>query len=117
MINTTAIPILAGPIATASNNSAATDDQVSDGNGIFICVGPSDEEFTFYLTFAWWLEGFGIILVGSLGILANAVAMPILLSTEMSSIFNRMLACLSVVDTIFIFCLSLIHISEPTRPY
>ena len=40
---------------------------IRDGDGNIICEGPSEEEYMFYVTFAWWLEGFGQILVGSLG--------------------------------------------------
>jgi hypothetical protein len=42
--------------------------------------------------------------LGSLGFVANAIAIPILLSKEMSSIFNRLLTCLAVVDNIFLVC-------------
>ena len=42
---------------------------IRDGDGNIICEGPSEEEYMFYVTFAWWLEGFGQILVGSLGML------------------------------------------------
>ena len=75
MVNTTAITLLADSMASSSNNSAATDGQIGDENRTFICAGPTDEEFTFYLTIAWWLEGFGIILVGSLGEYLNIIIM------------------------------------------
>ena len=111
---------------------------IRDGDGNIICEGPSEEEYMFYVTFAWWLEGFGQILVGSLGMLrlliysnvkslilvnlhpnlminhlqinfdlgfiSNVIAVPILLSKEMSNVFNRMLSALSVVDSVFIVC-------------
>ncbi len=38
---------------------------------------------------AWWLEGVMQIILGCLGFVANSVAIPILLSKEMSTIFNR----------------------------
>ena len=57
-----------------------------------------------YYKFAWWTEGVIQILLGSLGFLANAVAVPILLSKEMSSVFNRCLTCLAIFDNVFIVC-------------
>ena len=57
-----------------------------------------------YYTFAWWMEGVIQIVLGSLGFLANAVAVPILLSKEMSSVFNRCLTCLAIFDNVFIVC-------------
>ena len=46
---------------------------IRDGDGNIICEGPSEEEYMFYVTFAWWLEGFGQILVGSLGRLSSFI--------------------------------------------
>lgn len=57
-----------------------------------------------YYAFAWWMEGVIQIVLGSLGFLANAVAIPVLLSKEMSSVFNRCLTCLAIFDNIFIIC-------------
>ena len=57
-----------------------------------------------YYLFAWWTEGVIQIVLGSLGFLANAVAVPILLSKEMSSVFNRCLTCLAIFDNVFIVC-------------
>ena len=49
------------------NDSMIPGDKVSDDDGNRICEGPSEEEYHSYRMFAWWLEGFGQILVGSLG--------------------------------------------------
>ena len=40
---------------------------IRDEDGNIICVQPTEEEYFFYVTFAWWLEGFGQLLVGILG--------------------------------------------------
>jgi hypothetical protein len=40
---------------------------ITDEYGSIICEQPSEEEYNFYVILAWWLEGFGQILVGSLG--------------------------------------------------
>ena len=62
------------------------------------------EMYALYEMFAWWTEGVIQIVLGSLGFLANAVAVPILLSREMSSVFNRCLTCLAIFDNVFIVC-------------
>ena len=62
------------------------------------------EMYALYEMFAWWTEGVIQIVLGSLGFLANAVAVPILLSKEMSSVFNRCLTCLAIFDNVFIVC-------------
>jgi len=94
---------------TAENSINATENVarhslIRDEYGNIICVQPTEEEYFFYVTFAWWLEGFGQLLVGILGFIANAIAIPILLSKEMTNVFNRMLSALSVVDNLFIVC-------------
>ena len=53
--------------AIGGNGDITTPGPIRDGDGNIICEGPSEEEYMFYVTFAWWLEGFGQILVGSLG--------------------------------------------------
>ena len=63
-----------------------------------------EEPLEMYYTFSWWMDGVIQIVLGSLGFLANAVAIPILLSKEMSSVFNRCLTCLAIFDNIFIVC-------------
>ena len=65
------------------------DDYILDDDGNVICNGPTPEETEFYLKFAWWLEGVGQMTVGGIGFLANCIAIPILCSREMSSMFNR----------------------------
>ncbi len=43
-------------------------------------------------------------LVGTVGFLANALAVPVLCSREMNSIFNRLLVFLSLWDNLYIVC-------------
>ena len=57
---------------TTSNTENATSGitapgPITDEHGNIICQEPSEEEYNFYVILAWWLEGFGQILVGSLG--------------------------------------------------
>ena len=50
-----------------TDGDITTEGPIRDEDGNVICAGPSEEEYMFYVTFAWWLEGFGQLLVGSLG--------------------------------------------------
>jgi hypothetical protein len=50
----------------------------------------------------WWLEGVFSIAIGVVGIVANVVAVPILFSRKMANVFNRTLAILAILDTVFI---------------
>ena len=52
---------------SVTSGDITTEGPILDEEGNFICAGPSEDEYMFYVTFAWWLEGFGILLVGSLG--------------------------------------------------
>ena len=49
------------------------------------------------------IEGYVLIAIGCLGICANFAALPILLSKKLANVFNRTLAILAIVDSIFIF--------------
>lgn len=92
---------------SSQENDSYYDDYSSyirDGEGQIICEGPSEAERQIYANFAWWLEGFGQMTIGGIGFLANCVAIPILGSKEMSSMFNRLLTCLAIFDNIFIVC-------------
>ena len=53
--------------ANASNGITPPGGPITDKYGSIICEQPSEEEYNFYVILAWWLEGFGQILVGSLG--------------------------------------------------
>ena len=53
-------------IQDGSNNNLSPS-LIRDEDGNVICEQPSEAEYMLYVTFAWWLEGFGQILVGSLG--------------------------------------------------
>ena len=48
-------------------NNAAGHSLIRDEHGNVICVQPTEAEYYFYVAFAWWLEGFGQLLVGILG--------------------------------------------------
>lgn len=67
------------------------------------CILPQDIseiQWIFYYDFVWWLEYFGAVFIGSLGIVFNVITIVVLLSTELaSSFFNWLLVCLAVFDS------------------
>ena len=55
-------------------------------------------------TVIWLFENVFQTIIGVCGLMANSLAIPILSSKEMSSIFNRLLVLLAVFDNIYIIC-------------
>ena len=53
-------------------------------------------------TLTFWMEGVCQFTVGSIGIISNLLAIPILSSPGMNSIFNKLLICLLILHTIYI---------------
>ena len=69
------------------------------------CQPLTEREVEIFHDVSWWFEGLLQCCVGSIGFLANAVAIPILCSKEMNRfIFNRLLIVLAVFDNFFIVC-------------
>ena len=65
----------------------------------------SETQINFVATFSWWLETFGYLLVGLLGLLLNIIAMLVLLTPTMwNNFFNRLIMCLAGYDSAFILC-------------
>ena len=52
----------------------------------------------------WWMEGVIQIGVACLGLAGNSLAIPVLLSGKLNSIFNKILVFLAVFDNVFIVC-------------
>ena len=52
----------------------------------------------------YWLERIVLPIVGSLGIICNSVANPVLLSRRLANLFNRTLAVFAVLDNVYIVC-------------
>eukprot|EP00095_Tigriopus_kingsejongensis_P000754 snap_masked-scaffold273_size229271-processed-gene-1.12 protein:Tk00754 transcript:snap_masked-scaffold273_size229271-processed-gene-1.12-mRNA-1 annotation:"fmrfamide receptor" len=73
-------------------------------SGAASCDPLTEEEIEFYTRVSWWWEGLLQTLVGTIGFLANGLAVPILCSKDMNSIFNRLLVFLAVFDNIYIVC-------------
>ena len=70
------------------------------------CILPyeiSIEQWEWYNDYAWWIEGFGCILIGSLGILLNTTSMVVLMGSFLgASFFNWLLVFLALFDNLFL---------------
>ena len=70
------------------------------------CILPypiTDEQWMFYETIAWYLEGCGSIIIGSMGIIFNLTTINVLLGSDLaSSFFNWLLVCLAIFDNLFL---------------
>ena len=70
------------------------------------CILPyeiSDEQWVWYNNYAWWIEGFGCILIGSLGIILNTTSMVVLMGSFLgASFFNWLLVFLAFFDNLFL---------------
>ena len=65
------------------------------------CISIS--QFEFYVDFSWWMSEVGTILISTLGMIFNAMAIYILSDKRMcSSFFNRLLVCLAINDNLFL---------------
>lgn len=58
--------------------------------------------FCRYVEISWWLDGVLQTVIGTLGVLINILALPILFSKRMKSVFNCLLTILLVMETFFI---------------
>ena len=56
-----------------------------------------------YNDYSWWMEGFGSLLVGSIGILLNITTVAVLLGSFLgASFFNWLLVSLALFDSLFL---------------
>ncbi len=65
-------------------------------------VASAQADFEFYTVLAWWLECVAELGIGLTGFLGNCLAIPLLLSKNLASTFNRLLVCLACFDNLFI---------------
>ena len=70
------------------------------------CILPYEipaEKWVWYDVYSWWLEGFGPLFIGSIGILLNMTTVVVLIGTRLcASFFNWLLVCLSLFDSLFL---------------
>ena len=60
--------------------------------------------------FSYWIEGISQFMIGSIGIVSNLLAIPILCSFRIKSIFNNLLICLLILHTVYLICVVLTEI-------
>lgn len=60
-------------------------------------------QWLLYYVYVWWVEGFGSVFTGVIGIFFNIITIGVLLGSELSaSFFNWLLVSLSVFDAMFL---------------
>lgn len=74
---------------------------------------PPDEWAPLLKSLSFWGEGVLALLICVTGLVANAAAIPVLLSKKMASTFNRLLVFLTVFDSLFLLCV----VSESVRKH
>ena len=66
--------------------------------------GSTHDEMEFYDDFSFWTEAVLQPSVAAFGLVANAVAIPILVSPRLTNLFNLTLALLAIFDNIYLVC-------------
>ena len=68
------------------------------------CFQPNpleEDELYNYFTYLWWMEGFGSIMIGSLGIIFNLITIFVVLGSDLAAhFFNWLLVCLAMLDNL-----------------
>ena len=99
--------ILGTQIQNASNETNETVHlpvESSLGKSTPMCTDDRLDMFEFedVHSFSFWMEGVCQFPIGIVGIISNVLAIPILCSSCMKSIFNRLLICLLILHTVYI---------------
>ena len=116
---------------TAAASGLGDMEVTTTATAAYPCDGASDEEMALYGECAYWLDGIGQvregatnqgrkrdsqkatgslryfcfqILIGCTGFIGNCMAVPVLVSKKLNSIFNRILVFLAVFDNVYILC-------------
>ena len=74
------------------------------------CEEPYPNQKEILSSVSFWLDGFVQIIIGCLGFAGNAIAIPVLSSRQLSSIFNRILVFLAGTNHQRLFITILYHI-------
>lgn len=101
---TTAAAAAAVEAVTAEMGVSDWSSENSTAAAPYPCDGATQEEMELYNQLAYSLDGVGQIIIGLTGIIGNCMAIPVLMSKKLNSIFNRILVFLAIFDNIFIFC-------------
>ena len=73
----------------------------------------NDNEIAQIQTFSFWMEGVCQFVLGTIGIISNLLAIPILCHKRMNTIFSKLLICLLVLHTVYLCCVLLIEVMWP----
>ena len=83
-------------------------DYIDDNNVSSDCSSssssPSPSQLALVNALTLWLEGHVTTAVGLVGLVANCVAVPVLRSPNLPSVFNHLLVALAVFDNVFVAC-------------
>ena len=73
----------------------------------------NDNEIAQIQTFSFWVEGVCQFILGTIGIISNLLAIPILCHKRMNTIFSKLLICLLVLHTVYLGCVLVIEVMWP----
>ena len=71
----------------------------SNATSKYECEDPYPNQKEILSSVSWWLDGFIQIIIGCMGFAGNTIAIPVLSSRKLSSIFNRILVFLAGIDS------------------
>ena len=100
-VATTATTVSSSLLSDGGSSSSPADNVSAQP---YPCNGATEEEMELYNHLAYSLDGLAQIFIGLTGIIGNCMAIPVLMSKKLNSIFNRILVFLAIFDNIFIFC-------------
>ena len=72
-----------------------------------------DNEIAQIQGFSFWMEGVCQFTLGTIGVLSNLLAIPILCHKRMNTIFSKLLLCLLILHTLYLGCVLLIEVMWP----
>ena len=74
----------------------------------------NDNEIAQIQAFSFWMEGVCQFILGTIGIIFNLLAIPILCHKQMNTIFSKLLLCLLILHTLYLGCVLLIEVMWPS---
>ena len=78
-----------------------------------VCIDLNDWEWGIHYQFRWWLEGIGILLVGTIGVIFNMVAIALLQTKDLAvNRFNNLVVCLAIADNVFLLTSIFSHVGH-----
>ncbi|CAB4063448.1 unnamed protein product [Lepeophtheirus salmonis] len=87
-----------------NNSSFVGLNQSSLNNSVYVCSGATKEEFAYFEKASHYIDGFGQAILCVIGIIGNCIAIPVLCSKKLDSVFYRLLVCLALSDNVYLIC-------------